>query len=73
MKEYILEIWSKKTLNEQSRLLKKFNPILSKNLKDMKEFSLTYCQTSNVFKNKDIIIKITEQRPTHKIYYHAEQ
>jgi hypothetical protein len=73
MKTYILEMWSKKTHNEQSRLLHKFNPMLSKNLKDVKEFALIYCETSNIYKNQDLIIKITEKRPTHKIYYYAEQ
>lgn len=73
MKTYILEIWSKTTLNEQSRLLRKFNPMLSKNLKDIKEYALIYCQTSSFYKNQDVTIKITEQRPTHKIYYYAEQ
>ena len=72
MKTYSVEIWSKRTYKEQSRLINKFEPMLSKNLKDIKEWALIYCQTSNLYKNKEMIIKITEQKPTHKIYYNGE-
>ena len=72
MKTYSVEIWSKRTYKEQSRLINKFEPMLSKNLKDIKEWALIYCQTSTLYKNKEMILKITEQKPTHKIYYNGE-